>query len=51
MVFARASIVMPLLWMLGAATSHTMGDFIYFLPIIAILAGLIRVFRDDDTWA
>jgi hypothetical protein len=45
------AVVLPLLWLLGIVTSHTMGGFIHLLPVIAILAALIRVFRDEDTWA
>jgi Family of unknown function (DUF5670) len=45
------AVVLPLLWLLGMFTSYTMGGFIYLLLVIAILAVLIRIFRDDDTWA
>lgn len=45
------AVVMPLLWVLGIFTSHTMGGAIHLLLAIALLAALTRVFRDDDTWA
>ena len=45
------SVVMTVLWLLGIFTSHTMGGLIHLLLGVAILAAMMRVFRDDDTWA
>ncbi len=45
------AIVMPLLWLLGVSTSHTLGGAIHLLLAVALLAFLTRAFRDDDTWA
>jgi hypothetical protein len=45
------AVVLPLLWLLGVITSHTIGGMIHLLPVLAIVAALIRVFRDEDTWA
>jgi len=38
-------IVLMLLWLLGLATSHTLGGFIHILLILAIVSVLIRVIQ------
>jgi hypothetical protein len=45
------AVVMPVFWLVGVSTAHTMGGLIHLLLGISILAALARVFREDDTWA
>jgi asparagine N-glycosylation enzyme membrane subunit Stt3 len=37
--------ILIILWLLGLATSYTLGGFIHILLVIAIIAVLIRVIR------
>ncbi|MHB8919780.1 MAG: lmo0937 family membrane protein [Halothiobacillus sp.] len=39
------AIILIILWVLGLATSYTMGGFIHILLIIAIVVILIRVIQ------
>ncbi len=39
------AVVLVLLWLLGFASSYTMGGFIHLLLVIAIIVILIRVIR------
>jgi hypothetical protein len=38
-------VVLLVLWLLGVATSYTMGGFIHLLLIVAIVVVLIRVIQ------
>ena len=44
MLFTIA-VILIVLWLLGVVTSYTMGGFIHFLLIIAIVVVLLRVIR------
>ncbi|MBI4864882.1 MAG: lmo0937 family membrane protein [Candidatus Riflebacteria bacterium] len=39
------ALVLIVLWVLGMATSQTIGGFIHFLLVVAIISVLIRVIR------
>jgi len=45
-VFTTLIIVLAALWMLGMATSYTMGGLIHTLPVAAVAALLLKMFRD-----
>jgi hypothetical protein len=38
-------VVLIILWLLGMATSHTMGGLIHILLVIAIIVVLVRVIQ------
>jgi hypothetical protein len=42
-----AALVLVALWVVGVATSHTMGGFIYGLLILAIAAVVVRLVRGE----
>ena len=39
------AIVLILLWLLGLVSSNTMGGFIHFLLVVALVVVLVRVIR------
>jgi len=39
------AVILIVLWALGLVTSYTMGGFIHFLLVIAVIVVLIRVIR------
>lgn len=39
------AIIFIVLWLLGTLTANTMGGFIHFLLVVAIIAVLVRVIR------
>jgi hypothetical protein len=44
MLFTIAAILV-VLWLLGLITSYTMGGFIHFLVVIAIIVVLVRIIQ------
>ena len=42
-------VVLLVLWLLGVATSYTVGGFIHILVVLAIAAVLIRVIQGTAT--
>ena len=43
------AVVLLVLWVLGFATSYTMGGFIHILLILAVVAVLVRVIQGRRT--
>jgi len=43
------AVVLLLLWLLGLASSYTVGGFIHVLLVLAIIAILARVIRGEST--
>ncbi len=41
-------VVLVVLWLLGIATSYTLGGFIHLLLVLAIIAVLVRVIQGRD---
>ena len=41
------AVVLIILWLLGIVTAHTIGGFIHFLLVIAIIMVLIRLIRGE----
>ena len=41
-------VVLVVLWLLGIATSYTLGGFIHLLLVLAIIAVLVRVIQGLD---
>ena len=39
------AIVLAVLWLTGVATSYTLGGMIHILPVLAIMAVLVKVLR------
>jgi len=39
------AVILAVLWLLGMATSYTLGGFIHILLVIAVVAVLIRVIQ------
>lgn len=40
-------IILVILWLLGMVTSYTLGGFIHFLLVLAVIMLLIRVIRGE----
>lgn len=40
-------IILVILWLLGMITSYTLGGFIHFLLVLAIVMILVRVIRGE----
>jgi len=47
MLYAVAT-VLTLTWLLGFVTSHTVGGFLHFLPVIAIEIIVLRAIVGED---
>ncbi len=43
------AIILLVLWVLGLATSYTLGGFIYLLLAAAIIMFLIRIIRGENS--
>ena len=39
------AVVLIVLWMLGLVTSYTMGGFIHFLIVVAVVVILVRIIQ------
>jgi F0F1-type ATP synthase assembly protein I len=42
-VFATVIVALIVLWLIGMATSFTLGGLIHILPVVAMIVGLLRV--------
>jgi hypothetical protein len=40
-------VILIILWLLGVVTSYTLGGFIHFLLVIAIVLVLLRIIRGE----
>lgn len=40
-------IILVILWLLGMVTSYTLGGFIHFLLVLAIVMILVRIIRGE----
>jgi len=42
------TVILLIMWLLGMITSYTLGGFIHFLLVLAIIAVLIRIIRGQN---
>lgn len=42
------AVILFILWLLGVVTSYTIGGFIHFLLILAVIIVLIRIIRGES---
>jgi hypothetical protein len=42
------ALILVILWVLGLVSSYTMGGFIHFLLVIAVIVVVLRVIRGDN---